>query len=158
MHVRPARGDDYEPICALLSAVDARHHAALPERFNPTSAPARPRDWLDAKLSAPDAALLLAEEEGAALGLVDVHEAAAPQIPLFVPRRYAVVDQLVVADARHRQGVGRALMDAAHQWARARGLTQVELNVYEFNEGARAFYAALGYETLSRKLGRSLEA
>ena len=49
-------------------------------------------------------------------------------------------------------------MDAAHQWARARGLTRVELNVYEFNEGARAFYAALGYETLSRKLGRSLEA
>lgn len=156
MHVRPARSEDYEAICALLSEVDAQHQAADPERFRSPSGPARPREWLADKLAAEDAALLLAEDEGSAQGLVDVSEAPAPSSPLLAPRRYAVVDQLVVAAAQRGRGVGRALMDAAHAWALARGLEAIELNVYEFNEDARAFYAALGYETQSRKLGRSL--
>lgn len=76
---------------------------------------------------------------------------------MFRPRRWAVVETLVVRDDRRRRGVGRALLEAAHAWAGARGLKEVQLNLWEVNAEARSFYEALGYRTLSRKLGRSLD-
>ncbi len=53
-------------------------------------------------------------------------------------------------------GIGRRLMDEAQAWASARGATSIELNVYEFNEDAIAFYERLGYRTLSRKMSKEL--
>jgi GNAT superfamily N-acetyltransferase len=81
---------------------------------------------------------------------------ASPEIPIFVPRRYAVVDLAVVKEACRRTGVGRALMARAHEWALARGAESVELNVWEFKYDAIEFYRALGYETASRKMSKRL--
>jgi ribosomal protein S18 acetylase RimI-like enzyme len=43
-------------------------------------------------------------------------------------------------------------MDKIHHWAISKGADDVELNVYEFNQGAIAFYRQLGYETISQKI------
>jgi ribosomal protein S18 acetylase RimI-like enzyme len=51
----------------------------------------------------------------------------------------------VVASAR-RQGVGRVLMEAVHDEARARGLEVVRLEVLEANDAAFLLYEQLGYE------------
>jgi len=67
-----------------------------------------------------------------------------------------VIDSLAVKEGFRRSGVGRALMERAHQWARDKGVTQVELGVWEFNEGAMAFYEKLGYRPASRKMRRVL--
>ncbi|MEP1031893.1 MAG: GNAT family N-acetyltransferase, partial [Alphaproteobacteria bacterium] len=57
----------------------------------------------------------------------------------------AVIQSLVV-DARARgAGIGRALMDRAEGWARARGLTSVALYTNVTRADAQAFYARLGY-------------
>ena len=77
-------------------------------------------------------------------------------IPILVPRRFAAIENLIVSKAFQRTGIGRALMERAHQWAMDQGITGVELNVWEFNAGARAFYAKLGYETTRRSMSKSL--
>lgn len=125
--------------------------------FREPTGPARSLEWLTERLGREGLALLVAEDAGALVGLVEVADVAAPASPVHTPRRYAVVDTLVVAQGEQRRGIGRALMDAAHAWATGRGLKQVQLSVWEFNAAARAFYEALGYDTLSRKLGRSLD-
>ncbi len=51
----------------------------------------------------------------------------------------------VIAGAR-RQGVGTSLMAVLHGEFRARGVTQVGLEVAVSNEGAQRFYKRLGYE------------
>jgi len=48
-------------------------------------------------------------------------------------------------------------MEEAHQWVLGKGATQIELIVWEFNEGAIAFYEKLGYETAYRKMWKSLK-
>jgi len=52
---------------------------------------------------------------------------------------------LVVDSAARRRGLGRALVDAAEQWARSRGLTTVTVRSNVTRELSHPFYEALGY-------------
>jgi RimJ/RimL family protein N-acetyltransferase len=44
------------------------------------------------------------------------------------------------------QGVGRALLDAAVDWAREAGVRKLELHVFPWNERAIALYERFGFE------------
>jgi GNAT superfamily N-acetyltransferase len=81
----------------------------------------------------------------------------SPDVPVLVQRKYLLVDMVGVKESLRGEGIGRALMQAAHGWARQQGITQVELRVYEFNQGAIAFYESLGYTMMSRNLWIELE-
>ena len=52
----------------------------------------------------------------------------------------------MVAIAARRQGVGKALLDAAIAWARSAGVRKLELHVFPWNEAAMALYDACGFE------------
>ena len=47
-------------------------------------------------------------------------------------------------------------MEEAEQWAREREIEEIELNVWERNLGAIAFYERLGYTTVQRRMKRNL--
>lgn len=53
---------------------------------------------------------------------------------------------LAVAPERREQGLGRALMQAAEEWLKARGAPKIQLMVREDNDAALGFYEALGLE------------
>jgi ribosomal protein S18 acetylase RimI-like enzyme len=52
---------------------------------------------------------------------------------------------MVAVDAR-RQGVGRALLSAAVDWARNNGVRKIELHVFPWNEPAIHLYERFGFE------------
>ncbi len=65
---------------------------------------------------------------------------------------------LAVAQVRQGEGIGRALMQAAEQWLRARDCPKIQLMVRDDNEAARGFYAAIGYTDQSVvTIGRRLD-
>jgi ribosomal protein S18 acetylase RimI-like enzyme len=64
-------------------------------------------------------------------------------------------DLYVRADVR-RAGVGRALVAAALERARARGCRRIELDVNEDNVEALRFYRSLGFTTEPKPPGRTL--
>jgi ribosomal protein S18 acetylase RimI-like enzyme len=64
-------------------------------------------------------------------------------------------DLFVERDAR-RAGLGRALIEAAFERARARGCVRIDLDVDEDNENALALYEAMGFSRNPKGPGRTL--
>ena len=59
--------------------------------------------------------------------------------------KQAYVFLLYVAIAHRRQGLGRAMMQHAHHWAKQQDYGQIGLQVFEDNASARSLYEQMGY-------------
>ena len=158
VRVRKATDADYEALCELFDEVDALHRDYLPDIFQKPEGPVRQRDYYRELIGDEDVGLFVAEAGENIIGFVHAAVRDAPAIPVFVPRRYAIVDSIAVKSGFRNRGIGQRLMSVVHEWAIAKDATSIELNVYEFNETAIAFYHRLGYETLSRRMRKSLKA
>ena len=150
--IREATQADYSSLCELFAEADAHHSQAVPNVFRPASGPARSPQYIADILANENSRLFVAEREGQVIGLVHIDIREAPDHPIMTPRRYAKVDDLVVGKSFRRSGIGRSLMARAHQWACERGVHQVELNVWEFNQSAIVLYEKLGYTTAARRM------
>jgi|SRR5579875_1118225 ribosomal protein S18 acetylase RimI-like enzyme len=154
--LRAAIYEDYEDACALYEQLDRLHSQALPNFFHPVEGPARSRERFAELLANEDAALFVAEQQGDLVGLVFGYVRTTPPVPMVVPRRFVQVDELVVSEYVRHQGAGQLLMERVHQWAREQGVTEIELDVWEFPASALAFYEKLGYQTTRRHMRKQL--
>jgi GNAT superfamily N-acetyltransferase len=84
--------------------------------------------------------IIVAEEDGAVVGVLHVFER-----PALDKGGEAVVQALVVDDALRSRGVGEALMQEAEAWAASRGLDRTSLYTSIKRDRAHAFYERLGY-------------
>lgn len=154
--IREATERDYEALSAIIEQVDSIHRDALPERFKHSNGPPREREYILNALRSPGVDILVAQTESRLVGFVHVVIRNVRESPILVRRRYAVVENLAVREEHRRMGIGLALMERAEDWARAKGATSIELNVYAFNDVAQGFYRKLGYETLSCRMTKPL--
>lgn len=154
--IREANEKDYEEICELFAELDAFHRVALPDVFQESAEQVRSRKFISDIISDKNAVLFVAETNFQIIGLINIEIRKSPDIPIMVPRKYAVIDAIGVKERFRNSGVGKALMKKAHQWALEKGVNQIELNVWEFNQGAIKFYEKLGYKNASRKMWKNL--
>lgn len=153
--VRAALREDYPRLRAVLMDTLALHHQARPDVFCLTDTPPPSEEFITDLLSQGHGALFMAEYDTHVVGFLTIRASTADQ-PYLMPVRFGIIDNVGVVAAQRRHGIGRALMLAAHAWAREQGLPQVRLSVWEFNTEARAFYEALGYATATRSLWTNL--
>ena len=59
---------------------------------------------------------------------------------------YFVLYDLFVTPSARRQGIARALMNAASEWAKAQGAARLDLETARDNYPGQALYRDLGYE------------
>ena len=86
------------------------------------------------------AAVFVAEVDGQVVGRLSVSRDQHP-----ASRHVADLGLMVAAD-RRGQGIGRGLLEAAVDWARAAGVTKLELHVFPWNEPALRLYERFGFE------------
>jgi len=156
LRIREATPFDYEKLCQLFDEADELHRNQLPERFQQPNGPTRDKAFILDLLANQTVEIFVAERDEELLGLVQVAVKASPPLPIFVPRCYVVVETLVVRKDFRQQGIGQKLMDMVHHWAISNGASDIELNVFAFNQEANALYQKLGYETISYKMNKSL--
>jgi ribosomal protein S18 acetylase RimI-like enzyme len=146
--VRRGTSDDIERLEALWRAL-REHHASLPEMVPVRSLEESWRrrraqyiEWLDDE----NYALFVADREGELIGyaMVSVEDQAAPTWD--VGDRTAEVETLSVLESARSKGVGRALMEAAGEFARTRGAERVLVAVAHSNAEAIGFYEREGFD------------
>jgi len=101
-----------------------------------------PYDLLTYELTNPRAIMLLAEREG---------EPAAGYISLRHGGGEAEIFRLAVAPEERRRGIARVLVNAGLERLRALHVESCHLEVRMDNEGAIAFYRALGFARSGRR-------
>jgi GNAT superfamily N-acetyltransferase len=128
-------------VCALVreaSAVDADALAAETGELGYPTTTAQARDRL-CLLDDPERTVLVAEVEGCLAGFVDVH---VQRVVESDP--YAEVGGLVVNAGHRGEGLGAALLAAAADWGRSRGLAVMWIRANLAREGVHDFYPAVG--------------
>jgi ribosomal protein S18 acetylase RimI-like enzyme len=101
-------------------------------------------DRLGAMIELPQHAIFVAEdEEGQVAGLLN----ASQRWTLWHTGPCALIEELVVDEGARRQGIGRALIGAALDWAGSQGCSEVEVSTDHDNTDAQAFYRQIGFES-----------
>ena len=104
------------------------------------------RRYLRALRRHPDAAVYVAEDDGAIVGRLSV-----ARDPHSASRHVADLG-LMVAASHRRRGIGAALLEQAAAWARESGVSKLELHVFPWNEPAIKLYE--GSDSSARGCGR----
>jgi RimJ/RimL family protein N-acetyltransferase len=147
--VRPADPNDASELVALAAAVgqESGDWLLTTERWRPV---ADERRYLKAVRRHPDAAVLVAADGDRIVGRLslarDPHPASAHVADLGV----------MVAASHRRRGIGRALLEAAVDWARKAGISKLELHVFPWNEPAIQLYEGFGFEREGLRRGHYL--
>ncbi len=93
-------------------------------------------------------AVLVCEEAGALIGMIELSERAYAEGCQTSP--VAFIEGWFVAEHRRGGGIGRALVAAAEAWARERGHSELASDTQLWNEASQKAHAALGFEEIER--------
>lgn len=154
--IRSARLGEIDAVMALLKELDEAHVDLEPKLLQHFKGAPRPREWLELRFADSSEACLVADLDGTVAGFIWCKSQLPPSLPAFIQEPVLIIGDLIVREAMRGRGIGRALLDAALDWGRARGLKRAQLTVFERNEVARSFYAELEFRPLSVVLMREL--
>jgi ribosomal protein S18 acetylase RimI-like enzyme len=154
--IREASTQDVERIYTVFSEADRLHRNAHPEIFRKAKSPKSIQDYMKDSILDPTSVIFLAERAGEILGTVQCRIQTTPEIPVLVPRKYAVIENISVGEGHKRSGVGKALMKRTEQWAKALGAQTIELTVWDFNQTAKEFYRKLDFRLMHQRMSKEL--
>jgi ribosomal protein S18 acetylase RimI-like enzyme len=145
VRIRPASPNDAPAAVGLMAQLAEFSHgqvdAGVEERFR-------------AMLELPTHAIFVAEDEREqVIGLLSISQ----RWTLWHTGPCALIEELVVNEGARGQGVGRALIQAAIDWARAQGCSEIEVSTEADNLKAQAFYQRLGFDSVALLLEYELD-
>ena len=100
------------------------------------------KNWLAENLERGRSTLFAADNGSQLLGFTQLYPALC-SVDLV---DYFVLYDLYVIEAARQQGIARALMNAASEWAKAQGADRLDLETARDNAPGQALYRDLGYE------------
>ncbi len=151
IHIKPAEARDAEDVLALLTEICDIHHRGRPDIFASSGAKYTAAD-LEKIFSDPASPSFVAYSGGKFQGYALCKIKTAVAGSHLCPAKVLYIDDLCVLSESRGAGIGSALIERLIAFARELKCDRVELNVWEFNEGARRLYERFGFVTQRRQL------
>jgi GNAT superfamily N-acetyltransferase len=157
MEIREAINGDYESADEVYVESNELHYHMKPNRIKSPRL-SRPKEEFINRIngSAGNATILVAVEGDKVIGFADLVAKVDPENYYVNQKVYVKVDDLAVRKSHQGQGVGKAIMKAAENWAKARGINTIELSARWANKKALEFYDKVGYDIVSVNLRKEI--
>ena len=149
MIIRFAKENELERVNELRKQVNDLHVAGKPDVFKPGFGPEL-RDFINVIWNDPTENIVVAEDNGFICGFAVINHITKPESPFMKERDFLDIDEFCVNEEHRRKGVATAMIEFIKNFAKENGFHRIELNMWEFNQGALAFYEAAGFETFRR--------
>ena len=147
--VRPADYEELARINEIRRYVNDVHVAGRPDTFRPGFCQEL-EQVLYRRFETENWNILAAVVDGKIAGFASVEYLDRPESPYNLARKMYHVEEFGVDPAFHRKGVATALVEYMKRDAAQRGYPRIELDMWEFNQGALAFYENVGFQTYRR--------
>lgn len=155
--VREAKPLDIEGVYTVFAETQLLHQIAHPEIYQAPKSIKPILDYLKESVLDPNSVIFIAEGSDEILGAIHCRIQNSSENPVLTPRKYALIENIAVAAAHRRRGIGEALMKRTEQWAKSLGARSIELTVWDFNQVAKDFYRQLDYRSIHQRMAKELK-
>lgn len=149
MVIRFAKEDELERINVLRKQVNDLHVEGKPDVFKP-GFNEELQNYVYYIFKDPEQRIVVADKDGEICGFAILHHIYKPENPFMKVRDFLDIDEFCVDEKHRREGIATALVEFIKNFAKEQGYHRLELNMWEFNQDALAFYEAAGFETFRR--------
>lgn len=153
--VRTAKRNELERVNELRKMVNEIHVNGRPDVFRQGFCDELRQHVYD-KFDAGNSDVLVAIMDNIICGFAVVEYIEKPQSPFYNSRKFYHVEEFGVDENVRRKGVATALIAFMKEDALRRGYKKIELDMWEFNDGALSFYEKVGFRTYRRFMDMDL--
>jgi ribosomal protein S18 acetylase RimI-like enzyme len=152
IEIRRASAADAALVSTLNTDVQAIHAEALPWRFKPPGPESFPPAAAVELLAKPETIVFIATVDLFPAGYAYAEVMRLPETPFRHAYDVVHVHHISVRPQYRRKGVGDALLAAMRSAGNALGIGLLTLDVWTFNDGARAFFRRQGFTSYIERL------
>lgn len=149
MIIRFAEYGELERVNELRKQVNELHVKGRPDIFKP-GFPEELEAHVYDIFRDPMQKIAVCEEDGVIRAFAVLHHIVKPETPFMFERELLDIDEFCVDESFRRRGAASEMISFIREYALKEGFAKVELNMWEFNKDALAFYEAAGFVTYRR--------
>ena len=149
INIRFAKENELARVNELRKQVNDLHVEGKPEIFR-AGFNDELRDFIYKIWKDPEQKIVVAELNGVVCGFAVLHHIHRPENPFMRERDFMDVDEFCVDKEYRRQGIATKMISFIRNYTKENGIKRLELNMWEFNQDALAFYEAVGFKTYRR--------
>ncbi|HET6596597.1 MAG TPA: GNAT family N-acetyltransferase [Anaerolineales bacterium] len=156
MKIRQATPADSLVLSSLCKDVQSLHAEHHPDVFKAPESEDFATSFFEEALADLTIRIFVAENEEQALGYILCKSVEREESPFIYARRYLMIDQIGVRPMARGQGVGVALIQRAEELAKELGVPRIQLDSWDFNVRAHAFFEKQGFQKFMFRFWRVL--
>ena len=156
MEIRFAREEELGQVNELREQVNELHVKGKPEIFKPGFSEEL-QNYIFEIFRDPLKRIVICRKDDKICGFAVLNHVTRPETPYMYERDFLDIDEFCVDSACRRQGIAAKLVSFIRDYAQSRGFDRIELNMWEFNREALAFYSAAGFSTYRRYMEMKIE-
>ena len=147
--IRYAEKEELDAVNRIRKQVNDIHKAGRPDIFRADGWDSI-RDLVYRRFEEEGSGLIVAVHGTEIMGFAQVQYIIKPLSTYNKARKIYHIEEFGVDEKYRRMGVASAIIKFAREDAARRGFPKLELDMWEFNEGALAFYESAGFSTFRR--------
>jgi len=157
MNIIKATQQHYEEVCELFKLLDLLHVDIAPERIREFSGPARSKERYQQYTDGEKNVLFLAQDKNQFIGFINLMLIDVPEEAMNIKRTFALLDNIFVRENYQNKGIATQLMKKAEAWAKNKGASKIELQLYSNNKKALTFYQSMGFNPFMAIMDRDVK-